>query len=422
MSFLGERLRQAREARGIALLQAEMDTRIRATVIEALEQGDYENLPPEPFLRGLIRTYAAYLGLDSEEMLALHHADRIPPPPFRPTRAAPTTKTPVAQPAAPASASQTADVPTAPPSRAKPEEPVAPMTPLPPAEPVRKPAAIRLPSLRPPISRPPSLKPSIPEPPTSPESLTPPEPLTVATSPTTSTSTEPVSRVHATRRPMPLLAIAALFAGVICLCLASALLIFTQFSPMFIQLTGLSSGTSTRLLPTRTPTLRPGAFPTAIPTLAATAPPYPSLAGIPTTAPRTAPRSTLETFSGLQLDVVQVTETITLHVGIDGRLVFSGPLQPGATRSWSAKDLLYVEIENPKGATLEMNGNAKWFAPRNFAETRSLERQWTINDKGTPVPVTPAAPATPLPRAPNPASPFPSDARGAPTPTLTPFS
>ena len=64
MSLLGERLRQAREQRGVAPLHAEMDTRIRAAVIQALEQGHYENLPPEPFLRGLIRTYSAYLGLD----------------------------------------------------------------------------------------------------------------------------------------------------------------------------------------------------------------------------------------------------------------------------------------------------------------------------------------------------------------------
>ena len=66
ISFLGERLRQAREARGVSPIQVEIDTRIRANVIQALEQGDFESLPPEPFLRGLIRSYATYLGADPE--------------------------------------------------------------------------------------------------------------------------------------------------------------------------------------------------------------------------------------------------------------------------------------------------------------------------------------------------------------------
>src|SRR3990172_2128801 len=81
MSLLGERLRHAREARGIASLQVEIDTRILASLIEDLEQGNFENLPPEPFLRGLIRIYATYLGLDTEEMLGLLRTDLTPPPP-----------------------------------------------------------------------------------------------------------------------------------------------------------------------------------------------------------------------------------------------------------------------------------------------------------------------------------------------------
>jgi hypothetical protein len=417
MSLLGERLRQTREARGIASLQAEMDTRIRASVIEALEQADYDKLPPEPFLRGLIRTYATYLGLDSEEMLGLYIVDRTPPP-VQPTRPAPIVKPPAARPESPPPAGGS---PVQPPLAA-PEENAAPTLALPPTEPIRKPAAIRLPSLRPPIPRPPALKPSVPEPPTSPESLAPPEPLASAPPASISVANEPASRVHATRRPMSLPIIGAILVGVICVCVISALILFTQFSPMILQLTGLTTVTPTRLLPTRTPTLRPGANPTAIPTIAATAPPLPGFLGGPTATLKTAPRSTLETYAGLHLDVVQVTEPITLRVGIDGAMVFSGQMQPGATRAWSAKDSLYVEIENPKGATLEFNGNAKPFASRNFAETKSLERQWTLNEKGTPLAVTPIVPGTPPPRAPNPAPLVLPDSRGTPTPTLTPFS
>ena len=406
MSLLGEHLRQAREERGIAPLQAEMDTRIRATVIQSLEQGAYENLPPEPFLSGLIRTYSTYLGLDSEEILELHLADRTPSPPVRP---APIPKTPAPIP-------QSINAPVASPPSTMPEEPSAPTAPLPPAEPVHKPAAIRLPSLRPPIPRPPALKPSLPEPPAPPESLAPPETIVVAAPAATDASVEPTSRTHLTRRPMPWPALIAIIGGVICICLVGGLIVLTQFSPVISRLAGLNSGTPTRLLPTRTPTLRPGSNPTAIPTIAATAPPLPVSPGNPTATRQVTPHSAPETFSGLNLDVVEVTQTITLRVGVDGVLVFSGQMQPGATRAWSAKDSLYVEIENPKGATLEMNGSAKWFAPRNFTETKSLERQWSINEKGTPIAVSPIAPATPPIRAPSLAPPT------TPTPTLTPFS
>jgi hypothetical protein len=210
---------------------------------------------------------------------------------------------------------------------------------------------------------------------------------------------------------MPVPVILAGLGGVICICLISAVIGLTQFSPMILQLAGLNAGTPTRVLPTRTPTLRPGTNPTAIPTIAATAPPFQPAPGNPTATLKATPRSTPETFTGLVLQVVEISQTITLRVGVDGVLVFNGQMQPGATRSWSAKDSLYVEIENPKGATLEMNGNSKWFAPRTFAETKSLERQWSLNEKGTPIAVSPSPPATPSIRAPT-----------TPTPTLTPFS
>lgn len=80
MSLLGERLRQERENRGLALLQIELDTRIRANLIQALEEGNLNNLPPEPFLRGLLRTYANYLRIDPKELLDLYVADISPAP------------------------------------------------------------------------------------------------------------------------------------------------------------------------------------------------------------------------------------------------------------------------------------------------------------------------------------------------------
>ena len=365
MSLLGERLRQTREGRGIAPLQVEMETRIRATVIEALEQGDYANLPPEPFLRGLIRTYANYLGLDADELLALYVADHTPPPPARPMPAPPTTS-----PEAPAPSTSNAPTPA--------------------TEPIRKPAAIRMPSLRPPLPRPPARKPRLPEPTAPPESLAPPETLMTATSNDTNGTS---LRAHLTRRPAPLPVILAIIGSIVLVCLLAAIIAFTQVAPLLSEQTS----TPTRPAPTRTPTIRPGTIPTAIPTLATTALPLPtSRAPTATLKPGA---SAPDSISPMTLDIIQVSQVITLQVGVDGVLVFSGAIAPGTTRSWSARDSLYVQIENPKGAVLELNGSTKWFAPRNFSETRALERQWELNAKGTPVPMVPVAPPqlTPTP-------------------------
>jgi len=45
------------------------DLKIRREYIEALEQGRFENLPSMIYVRGFVRSYATYLGLDAEECL-----------------------------------------------------------------------------------------------------------------------------------------------------------------------------------------------------------------------------------------------------------------------------------------------------------------------------------------------------------------
>jgi cytoskeletal protein RodZ len=74
MGELGELLRGAREARGISLEQAEAATRVRRQYLEALEAEDFGRLPGEVYVRGFLRNYARFLGLDPEEVLALRGA------------------------------------------------------------------------------------------------------------------------------------------------------------------------------------------------------------------------------------------------------------------------------------------------------------------------------------------------------------
>ncbi len=66
---LPERLLAARERKGVDLYRAERDTKIRARYLEALEHGDYRELPGAVYTKGFLRNYALYLGLDPEDVL-----------------------------------------------------------------------------------------------------------------------------------------------------------------------------------------------------------------------------------------------------------------------------------------------------------------------------------------------------------------
>ncbi|MBU1878829.1 MAG: helix-turn-helix domain-containing protein, partial [Chloroflexi bacterium] len=74
MGELGTRFRLARENKQVTLRQAERDTRIRLKYLQALEDQDMASLPPEVYVKGFVRNYASYLGLDPNEMLTLYRA------------------------------------------------------------------------------------------------------------------------------------------------------------------------------------------------------------------------------------------------------------------------------------------------------------------------------------------------------------
>jgi cytoskeleton protein RodZ len=84
MSDLGQMLREARERKQVSFEEVEEATRIRQKFLQALEQGDYGALPGETYVRGFLRTYAVYLELDPEEVMALYEGregeDKATPP------------------------------------------------------------------------------------------------------------------------------------------------------------------------------------------------------------------------------------------------------------------------------------------------------------------------------------------------------
>jgi hypothetical protein len=64
---ISDRLRIAREARGVDLFRVERDTKIRVKYLAAMEQGHFSELPADVYARGFLRNYASYLGLDPDE-------------------------------------------------------------------------------------------------------------------------------------------------------------------------------------------------------------------------------------------------------------------------------------------------------------------------------------------------------------------
>lgn len=51
------------------------DLHIKKEYLQALEAGDWQNLPEPPFVKGFIKSYATYLGLDASHMIALYRRE-----------------------------------------------------------------------------------------------------------------------------------------------------------------------------------------------------------------------------------------------------------------------------------------------------------------------------------------------------------
>src|SRR5918993_3733150 len=66
MFEIGTSLREARVRQGVDLLEAERSTKIRSKYLRALEDERFELLPAQTYVKGFLRSYADYLGLDGE--------------------------------------------------------------------------------------------------------------------------------------------------------------------------------------------------------------------------------------------------------------------------------------------------------------------------------------------------------------------
>lgn len=70
MKTVGGILREARLFKHYSLEQVEAATKIRRKFLEAIESDDYSKLPSLAYAKGFVKNYSAYLGLDSDVVLA----------------------------------------------------------------------------------------------------------------------------------------------------------------------------------------------------------------------------------------------------------------------------------------------------------------------------------------------------------------
>ena len=66
---LGEKLRAARESRGISISEVAEQTRIAPMYIECIENDNYKPLPGGIFNKGFVKSYARFIGVDEHEAL-----------------------------------------------------------------------------------------------------------------------------------------------------------------------------------------------------------------------------------------------------------------------------------------------------------------------------------------------------------------
>jgi len=80
----GRHCLRERELRGLSREEVARLTKLAPAVIEALESGDSARMPPRAYLLGYLRSYAAALGIDPDELvLRWREIEAAPPEPER---------------------------------------------------------------------------------------------------------------------------------------------------------------------------------------------------------------------------------------------------------------------------------------------------------------------------------------------------
>jgi cytoskeleton protein RodZ len=84
---IGNSLREARLRQGLEFVEVEQATKIRGKYLRALEDEQFEILPGQTYVKGFLRTYAEYLGLDGQLYVDEYNSRYIPGDEETPLRA-----------------------------------------------------------------------------------------------------------------------------------------------------------------------------------------------------------------------------------------------------------------------------------------------------------------------------------------------
>ena len=77
MESPGEKLKTARNEKGLTIQQVSREINITASYLEALEAENFAVFPGEPYIIGFLKNYSAYLDLDVQKIISLYKALRI---------------------------------------------------------------------------------------------------------------------------------------------------------------------------------------------------------------------------------------------------------------------------------------------------------------------------------------------------------
>jgi cytoskeleton protein RodZ len=81
---IGPALARARSERGKSIDEASRETHIRADYLSALERERFDQMLGDVYVRGFLRSYANYLGLDADKVLKVYNAHFGTPQPVLP--------------------------------------------------------------------------------------------------------------------------------------------------------------------------------------------------------------------------------------------------------------------------------------------------------------------------------------------------
>ncbi len=291
---LGDQLRRAREDKGLSLEEIEKATGIRKRFLQAMEEGRFDVLPGPIQLRGFLRNYANYLGLNGDQMLALYE---------RQTLSAQTTAAlQSASPARPVAVQPT-------PPKPQPTASLSATQAVRPVVPTRAPMAQPRPVISP-VSRPTPVAPSV----TRPDWMS--------------------------QLPLWLTVEVALIAVAVILVICIAVLLVYILVPGL----GQSAAPAPRPVVTRTRAAppSPSATPAATP--------------VGTALPNLTTSVKLTTTVGYVQVALAATEHVWVRVTTDGRTAFEGLFKPGDALNWEAKEMIIVESGNGAGLAASFNG------------------------------------------------------------------